>query len=139
MAFDQAHACELIADGKSLRQVASDLGLRSASNITDMVRKDAHFAAQYARALEDRADVHANSIEDLADRVVAGEIQPDVARVAIDAKKWVAAKLRPKRYGDRIQSDVDLAVTVTVVNPFQIAQDAVLATIEPQSAIEQDK
>jgi hypothetical protein len=61
------------------------------------------------------------------------------SRLRIDARKWTVSKLKPKKYGDRIQSDVDLSVTVTVVNPFQVAQDAAAALLSTQPAIEHDK
>jgi len=120
--FDQAKACEEIASGKSLREVASEMGLRSASNFTNLAAIDPEFAAQYARAMELRADYHAHRIESLADAVERKEIAPDAARVAIDARKWTAAKLRPKVYGDRIQADVDMTLRVTVDDPTLRAQ-----------------
>ena len=36
------------------------------------------------------------------DSVLAEEVNPNAARVAIDALKWTASRLLPKRYGDRL-------------------------------------
>ena len=46
------------------------------------------------------ADLFAERILELAEEVVAGKLDPAAARVAIDALKWTASKLKPKRYGD---------------------------------------
>jgi hypothetical protein len=67
--------------------------------------------------LELRADYHASRIEELVEKVERDDIKPDAARVAIDARKWIAAKLRPKVYGDRVQVDADLRLQVTVDDP----------------------
>jgi hypothetical protein len=61
----------------------------------------AEFADEYARAREIRAEVRAQQIDDIASKAERGEIPSDVARVVIDARKWAASKLAPKRYGDR--------------------------------------
>jgi len=138
--FDQAIAdqvCERIANGDSMGQACKALKL----NITtpyDWFAKSTQLADRYARALAMRADRKAERIDELAEACIAGDVEPNAARVAIDAHKWTASKLAPKKYGDRMQSDIDLAVTVTVVNPFQIAQDVAQATIASQPAIEQD-
>jgi hypothetical protein len=129
--FDQASqdkACELIADGVSLRQVAKELGLSHASIFSEVAAKDPHFCKQYARAMDDRSDNMVDQIIDIADN---DKLDPNDKRIRVDARKWIASKLRPKKYGDRIQSDVDLNVKVTLVNPFQIAQDAVQAALTP--------
>jgi hypothetical protein len=55
----------------------------------------------YARAREDCADTLADKICDLARRVETGELDYNAGRVAIDALKWIASKLKPKAYGDR--------------------------------------
>ena len=41
-----------------------------------------------------------------------GELSPQVARVSIDARKWLAAKMYPKFFSDRFQIKHDVAVDV---------------------------
>ena len=36
---------------------------------------------------------------------MSGEVDPAVARVAIDAYKWSSGKKKPKKYGDMIKID----------------------------------
>ena len=72
------------------------------------------FSEMYARARETRADSRADRIDEIVGMVVSGELDPNAARVAIDAEKWLAGKEQPKRYGDKIDHTVDAAVTHTV-------------------------
>ncbi len=60
------------------------------------------FSDKYARATQERADHHAERIEDIGERVLSGEVEPNAGKVAIDAMKWAASKLKPKKYGDRL-------------------------------------
>ena len=67
----------------------------------------------YARAREDAADTLADEIRELAGRVEKGKLEPNAGRVAIDALKWIASKLKPREYGDRAQLDVAASLEVT--------------------------
>jgi hypothetical protein len=71
------------------------------------------FTDMYARAREDQADSMADSIVAIADEKPAvlfddkGNAKVDNAYVQwqknrIDARKWTAAKLKPRKYSDRI-------------------------------------
>ena len=79
----------------------------------------------YMRAREAQADFHASEIVSISDEVeVSQVVTPDgvvdfkldavaVARnrLRIDARKWVAAKMLPKKYGDRLEIDGNTTVT----------------------------
>lgn len=77
------------------------------------IRANPEFAASYAQAREDMADADADKIADVAQRVEDGLIDPNAARVAIDAYKWSAGKRRPKRYGERLEVEQTSLVAVT--------------------------
>ncbi|AGG31951.1 hypothetical protein MU9_2906 [Morganella morganii subsp. morganii KT] len=78
---------------------------------------------QYARAREIQAELLAEEIIEIADDssgdVIVdddGKEQTNHERVArsrlrVDARKWYASKLAPKRYGDRIQHDQKITIT----------------------------
>lgn len=55
-------------------------------------------AKMYARAKESQADFMAGQIVEIADT----EADPNRARIRVDARKWVAAKLKPRSYGDKL-------------------------------------
>lgn len=58
--------------------------------------------AVYELAREARTDLHAEEIITISDT----EPDPQKARNRIDARKWLASKMNPRRYGDRIDLNV---------------------------------
>ena len=64
---------------------------------------DGSFSHTYTRARQDGADALADKIRELAERVERGKLDPNAGRVAIDALKWIASKLKPRSYGDRLE------------------------------------
>ena len=109
--------CQELMAGKSLRTICSMEGMPAASTVYSWLRQYPEFSQRYARAREVQADVLADEILEIAD----SDLDPNRARVMIDARKWLAGKLRPKKYGDRVELDhkVDgnqpMQVTVNVV------------------------
>lgn len=109
-----------IADGASLRSILLDEGMPSSRTFYKWIDASPEFAAQYARAREDQADYYADEIKDIADEEPPtiqdreGEavgVRMDSAFVAwqrlrIDSRKWVASKLKPKSYGEKIMQQV---------------------------------
>ena len=65
--------------------------------------KDDEFSALYAHAREDQAEHFADEIVEIADI----ETDSSKARNRIDARKWAASKLAPKKYGDKLQHTGD--------------------------------
>jgi len=104
--------CALLAEGCTLRQIAGELRIESASSITDWVRADAEFAAHYARAMELRCERMAEEILEIADdnytgpdgRADNGAVQQ--ARLRVDSRRWLLSKLMPRKYGDKITQEI---------------------------------
>ena len=69
------------------------------------------FLDKYARATSERADYKAEEIDRIAYDVLDGRYDANSGRVAIDALKWTASKLKPKAYGDRQVVDITGNVT----------------------------
>lgn len=105
--------CDLIAGGETDRSIESMSGMPSADTIRRWRIDDQVFCGNYARAREARADFRADRIDGYVTKLIAGEIDPNTARVAIDAEKWQAGKEKPKVYGDRLQFDADVTVSMT--------------------------
>jgi hypothetical protein len=90
--------CAMIAEGKSARQGCRELNI-SLQTLYRHVREDESFRDQYARAREDAADTLVDELMEIA------ETEEDVqrAKLKIDARKWVAARMKPKSWGEKQQ------------------------------------
>lgn len=115
----KATICERIADGKSLRQILEAQDMPASSTVFKWLAEDASFAEQYARARDAQADAVFDDILSIADDgrndwmekqdadgnnigwLVNGEAVRR-SQLRIDARKWMAGKLKPKKYGDRL-------------------------------------
>lgn len=104
-----AEICGRLAEGESMRSISRDDAMPSMFTLFKWLRDNDEFSKQYARAKEESADSHADKIEDIANGVLEGRFDPQAARVAMDGFKWTASKLKPKKYGDKI--DVSAHVT----------------------------
>lgn len=87
------------------------------TTLRDWIDADAARSSQYARATVRRADVMADDIVTIADadpgRTPQGAC--DAAAVAhqrlrVESRKWVASKLAPRSYGDRVELDATIHV-----------------------------
>ena len=63
-------------------------------------------SGRYVAAHEGRAVMHVQKIEGMLDDLESGRVDADVARVSIDARKWLATKYYPRMFGERQQIDV---------------------------------
>jgi len=93
--------CERIAKGKSLINICGELNL-SYSQVMVWLKKYPDFTDNYARAREAQADWYADEIISVIDNAKSDRNEIERAKVKIEALKWVASKLKPKKYGDKI-------------------------------------
>ena len=97
--------CARIMDGESLRKICKDSDMPNRSTVNRWLASADHveFCTQYTHAREVQADFYADEIIDLADDSSRDAIQHSGAiersKIQIDARKWVASKLKPKKYG----------------------------------------
>ena len=106
--------CRRIAEGQPLTKICKLEGMPHYATIMRWLDADSSFRERYARAREASADTLAHKIQDLAERVEAGKVDAHAGRVAIDAMKWIASKLKPKVYGERSHIEHSGAVTLSV-------------------------
>jgi hypothetical protein len=110
---------DLIAtSNKGIRKLCEEnKGLVPAySTVRKYLAEDKKFIDQYARAKEDQADVLADEMIEIADnctddvtilttpdgepgREVINHSAINRAKLQIDTRKWIASKLKPKKYG----------------------------------------
>ncbi len=94
--------CERIAEGDSLRTICLGDDMPNRATVFRWLGKYAEFSDQYARARDAQADAYADDVVYIADT----EKDPQLARVRVDARKWTASKLKPKKYGDQLRTEL---------------------------------
>jgi hypothetical protein len=141
--------CLRIAEGESLREIVKTEGMPERATIYEWLLKKPDFADQYTRAREEQADTLADEIIAIADE------QPEIIAVVdkktgaliehkldgaflqwqknrIDARKWTAMKLKPKKYGERVAlaGDADNPVKIEAEVQAENLLSAVLKNVE---------
>lgn len=100
--------CARIADGESLRSICREEGMPSNDRVRCWLKEKPEFQAQYARAREMQAD----SFFDKAVEIIHGKFKDNIevqaAKLKLDAIKWTAGKLAPKKYGEYKQVDANI-------------------------------
>jgi len=116
--------CLRISEGESLRTITQDKDMPDRSTVYDWLMKHSEFTDQYARAREEQADTLADEILAIADETP--ELNPIIDKRTgelitmelhsayiqwqknrIDARKWTAMKLRPKKYGEMVRQNIE--------------------------------
>ena len=139
--FTQAIAdeiCKRLAEGESLRAICKDAHLPDRGTIHDWVLKNETFYHQYARARELQAENLVDEIIDISDdgsndfmarelddgRIVEAVNHEHItrSRLRVDSRKWFASKVLPKKYGERVQTEISgpdggPVVTESIVRP----------------------
>ena len=116
-----AEICARLARGESLRSICSTPEMPDESTVRGWyVDNHEGFAPQYARARDIALDLMADETLSIADTQEEGvkitdkwtgtEItradMTEHRRLRVDTRKWYLAKLAPKRYGDRLHTEV---------------------------------
>jgi len=113
--------CERIADGDSLRSICDDENMPNKATVFRWLAASKEFSDQYAHARDAQADSLFDDILSIADTPMIGEkrkVKDDGGveistgdmiehrRLQVDARKWMAGKLKPKKYGDKLDLNV---------------------------------
>jgi hypothetical protein len=93
--------CDRIAEGESLRTICLDDTMPDRRTVHRWLEAYPAFATKYARARELQGDAMDEKILAVADACTPETAAAD--RVKILAYQWRAAKLAPKKYGDKIE------------------------------------
>lgn len=93
--------------GESVRQICSDPEMPNRSTIYDWLASDEGFSDQYARAHEVAADEVFDEIIEIADKCPPDKGFVAAANIQINARKWVVARKVPKKYGDKVDVNIN--------------------------------
>lgn len=112
--------CERLANGESLRRICESEDMPSLSMVMRWLGANAEFREQYARARELQAEFIFDQMAEIADDGTndwMASNAPDCegykfnsehvsrSKLRIDARKWMLAKMSPRKYGDKQQID----------------------------------
>jgi hypothetical protein len=126
--------CERLCDGESLRSICRDEAMPSISMVLRYVDRHEHFRDQYARALVVRAETMGEEILEIADNGTNDTYEDgdgnkrtdyDViarSRLRVDSRKWLASKLYPKKYGDKVTQDVNHSGTINSISDEELTK-----------------
>ncbi|MEN2787565.1 hypothetical protein ACFOKI_02905 [Sphingomonas qilianensis] len=112
----QALICDRLIDGLSLREICRGDDVPSKKTVCQWLADDETFRLRYAVAREMQADALVDEILEISDDGTndwtqrRGKDGEDVtaldaehvqrSRLRVDSRKWIAARLAPKKYGD---------------------------------------
>ena len=113
----------LISEGYSLRKACIEIG-KPLKTVWSWMQKNEEFRNHYVRAKEESGDADQDKLDEIAERVLTGELDPQAARVAADIIKWSASKKKPKKYGDRVETHHTGAISISELTDEQLARIA---------------
>lgn len=127
--------CDRLSDGESLKAMCNEEGMPSRSTVFKWLAENKFFSDIYTRARETQADALFDEILAISDdgrndwmaRMDAEEENLGWrengealrrSQLRIDARKWAASKLMPRKYSEKFQADLthsgEVGVKVTI-------------------------
>lgn len=106
--------CVRLGLGESLREICADDTMPGKSTVMRWLAAHAEFRDQYASAREAQADYYAEEIIEISDDSSRDTYMDDNgntrtdqevigrSRLRVDTRKWLMARMVPKKYGDRV-------------------------------------
>lgn len=118
--------CEMIATTSlGLRHILAEEGMPNRTTLFRWIENNEAFRNQYAISKQAQADYMVEEIIDIADdgsndlmTIIKGDIVYEQenkevtnrSRLRVDARKWIASKLYPKKYGDKLEMNGGLNI-----------------------------
>lgn len=112
--------CRRIGQGETLRAICSDSHLPAASTVCEWAQKDVNgFSERYARARELLIEHWADEIVSISDDGTRDTITDEYgkeradsewisrSKLRVDTRKWLLSKLRPDKYGEKLELSGD--------------------------------
>lgn len=103
--------CAEMITPKSLAKICKQPGMPSKKTVMEWLQKHAEFLEIYRIAQRERAEVYFEECVDIADDAtndfVEGRVDKEHinrSRLRVDTRKWICAKMDPKRWGDKVET-----------------------------------
>lgn len=127
--------CERISDGQSLRTICEDKGMPNKATVFRWLAANPVFATKYAHAREAQADALFDEMLDIADdgrndwiekrnqdgAVSGWQENGEALRrsdIRIKTRQWMISKMLPKKYGEKLDLNVDGKLALVPVINF---------------------
>jgi len=103
--------CSMIAKGRSVKSICDMEGMPSLDTFYSWNRKHKEFADNYTQATVDRTEYQLEQLNEMGDISIeeAKNVNPKSSNAVVSAyklkadnMKWVMARMKPKKYGDKI-------------------------------------
>jgi hypothetical protein len=128
--------CDKVATSSSgLRKICEENEI-DYSTVKRWLIDNTDFCAQYARAKEEQAEHLADEIIAIADdgsndtKIIKDKQGNDIevedtewtsrSKLKVEARKWIASKLKPKKYGDKVQTELSGEVGIKQITGMKV-------------------
>ena len=127
--------CSQLSEGLSMRTVCKPDAMPNKATVFKWIRTIPEFNDQYAKAKEESADALIEEMLDIADDGTNDYMEKEDgegnaagyqlngehiqrSRLRVDVRKWAASKLKPKKYGDKIEQNHNVNGLADLVASF---------------------
>jgi len=126
----------LCKHGGHLNRIIEDRGL-DPSGFYKLMQRDEYVKEMYDEARQIQAEVMADKMREIADDGTndtyvdaRGNVRVDQdvmgrSKIRVDTMKWVMSKMHHKRFGDKIQQDVDVNLKVDIADKLRAGRKRV--------------
>lgn len=104
--------CNRLASGEGINEICADRSMPAESTVYLRMHTNEEFRSRIARAREAQQEYEADRMVALADAATVEDY--NVVKLRIWARQWRAAKLHPKKYGDKLDVTAQTQVTHVV-------------------------
>lgn len=110
------YICDQISSGRSLRSICKDEKMPAMQTFWRWLRENKEFSEHYARACDERTETQQEDLLDYGDEAihVAQVVDPKSSNAVVSAYKlkadnlkWSMSKMKPKKYGDKVDVTSD--------------------------------
>jgi len=98
--------CARIAEGESMRGICADIHMPNWRTVWRWLDANDDFASRCARARTLQAEALECDMAEIERDTLSGVVDAKAANVVLSSKRWRAAKLAPKKYGDKITTEL---------------------------------
>lgn len=124
------YICEQLAEGISLKRICEREEMPDKATFFRWLRKYPELRDNYIRAKEESADALFEETIDIADETVSviksgaekkSSAYAQAQKLRVDTRKWMMSKMKPKKYGDKLDMTSD-GKAINFVIPNEIAE-----------------